>query len=269
MLLRHCTVTDNLLTELGSPWYPWSAAVSIGFGGPVELQNCLIAENPTSEEPDAAGISGTWIDGGGNVIGGAAGLGVLRDNGGPTFTMLPFPGSPAINAGVASESVTDARGLSRVAGAAPDAGAVEVNASAPADSDGDGIPDVWESFHSLNSSNSTDAASDTDADGRSALDEFRGRTDPNDSQSFMRIEEFAIISDFSDPSQRFVLLKWRPVPGVTYRVETSADLQHWRPASGYTQLDIIQPNIIALRFAGVAESSIAFYRLTTAEDAAD
>ncbi len=55
-------------------------------------------------------------------------LGPLANNGGPTLTMLPQPGSPAIDAGVSSAAAgvaTDQRGFPRVLGAAVDIGAVE------------------------------------------------------------------------------------------------------------------------------------------------
>jgi hypothetical protein len=60
-------------------------------------------------------------------------------------------------------------------------GAIESAAVPLADTDGDGLPDNWELFHGLNITNATDAASDMDADGRSALAEFQSRTDPADS----------------------------------------------------------------------------------------
>jgi len=60
-------------------------------------------------------------------------LGLLQDNGGPTRTMLPQPGSPAINAGILlTGNLTgfeyDQRGYSRLVGTALDLGAVEVGA---------------------------------------------------------------------------------------------------------------------------------------------
>lgn len=270
VLLRHCTVVDNLLINPGSsPWYPWTAAVSLGFSSPVELQNCLIAENPTSEDPDADGISGFWVDRGGNVIGGNAGLGVLRDNGGPTFTMLPLPGSPALDAAVASELVTDARGLSRVAGAAPDAGAVEAQAAPIVDSDDDGVPDLWETFHALNPADSSDAVQDNDGDGLNALAEFKAGTDPNSSVSVMRIEEFRLNENYDGSGTRLATFKWRPISGATYRVETSNDLLQWRTATGFTQMEVIQPDIRALQFTAVEECPTAFYRLVVVENARD
>ena len=60
-----------------------------------------------------------------------------------------LPGSPALDAGVPSDLVLEARGLSRLAGAAPDAVAIESDATTPADVDADGLPDIWESSHGL------------------------------------------------------------------------------------------------------------------------
>ncbi len=58
-------------------------------------------------------------------------LGPLANNGGPTPTMLPLPGSPAIDAGDTKLApATDQRGMPRVSGAAVDLGAVEVTGPA-------------------------------------------------------------------------------------------------------------------------------------------
>jgi hypothetical protein len=65
-------------------------------------------------------------------------LGPLQNNGGPTQTMAPLPGSPAIDAGASTLAVdaqgnpltTDQRGLARVSGAAVDIGAFEIQAPA-------------------------------------------------------------------------------------------------------------------------------------------
>ncbi len=57
-------------------------------------------------------------------------LGAPANNGGPTQTMLPLAGSPALNKGVnakvPSGTTTDQRGFSRIQGTAVDVGAVEV-----------------------------------------------------------------------------------------------------------------------------------------------
>ncbi len=58
-------------------------------------------------------------------------LGTFADNGGPTRTFLPLPGSPAINGGVSVNGITaDQRGVTRPQGSAPDIGAVERAATA-------------------------------------------------------------------------------------------------------------------------------------------
>ena len=60
-------------------------------------------------------------------------LGLLADNGGPTWTQLPQPGSPAIDGGPTTGCpATDQRGITRPQGAACDIGAVEVEVSPPA-----------------------------------------------------------------------------------------------------------------------------------------
>jgi len=58
-------------------------------------------------------------------------LGPLANNGGPTLTHAPLPGSPVIDAGNNQANLaTDQRGFTRVVGTAADIGAVEVQASA-------------------------------------------------------------------------------------------------------------------------------------------
>ena len=261
VLFRHCTVVDNLLIE-GNPnaWPPPpTGAFLIEQTDRVELQNCIIADNPITNNLHASGLVGTWIDGGGNVIGGPAGLGTLRDNGGPTLSLLPLPGGPAIDAGIPSDLVADARGFSRLAGTAPDAGAIEADAAPLADTDHDGLPDSWELLHSLNPNNITDAASDADADGRTALAEFQSRTNPVDAQSVLRIENFQRLRFGADT--RVVQFRWTRVPGVTYQVETSTDLRHWQKAPGYMWSSTTPAGARLSQFEGAADSATSFYRV--------
>ena len=55
------------------------------------------------------------------------------------------------------------------------------------DSDGDGMPDVWELANGLNPF-LNDAALDKDGDGVSNLQEYLAGTNPSDAQSFLRID---------------------------------------------------------------------------------
>jgi len=261
VLFRHCTVADNVVHGDPGAWPPRGGAFMNHFGR-MELQNCIVADNPTNDSPYAAGLGGPWIDGGGNVIGGPAGLGFLRDNGGPTFSLLPLPGSPAIDAGEPTDLLRDARGLSRVAGAAPDAGAIEANAGPVADADGDGLPDVWEQARALDPSNPADASSDTDGDGQNALAEFKSGTEPSDGQSFLRFEELIVPpTPLLQPFPRHVYLLWSYVPGVRYTIETSTDLRQWSklPLSGepYDRKD----GRLRLVYIIEARALKAFYRV--------
>ena len=51
------------------------------------------------------------------------------------------------------------------------------------DSDGDGMPDVWENANELNGNDPDDADLDSDGDGLSNLEEFEGGSDPNDTDT--------------------------------------------------------------------------------------
>jgi hypothetical protein len=227
IFLRHCTVADNVALESDPPHWLFPPA-AFWIGSSARLENCLIADNPIAEDPNASGLVGTWIDGGGNVIGGPAHLSSLRDNGGPTLSLLPLAGSPAIDAGRPSDVVSDARGLSRLAGAAPDAGAIETGAGPVADTDADGIPDIWERLHGLNPDDPADASSDSDGDGQSARAEFGSGTDPADRQSVHRTEELiAGRMSIAQPYPRWGYLTWTRHPGVFYHVEASNDLRTW------------------------------------------
>ena len=121
-------------------------------GTTVNLNNSIVAANTTTSAGTPADISGPasgsfdLIGGGGSggLIDGNSGnrvgltadqlrLGPLQYYGGPTTTMIPTPGSPAIDAGSNTLAISpdgqplsvDQRGLSRIAGAAVDIGAAE------------------------------------------------------------------------------------------------------------------------------------------------
>jgi hypothetical protein len=109
----------------------------------VVLQNTIIAANRITSFFGGADCRGPIISGGYNLVGNSSdcsfspsigdligidpGLGLLQDNGGPTWTHGLLSGSPAIDAGSSDcpEPATDQRGVGRPQGSACDIGAFE------------------------------------------------------------------------------------------------------------------------------------------------
>ena len=57
-----------------------------------------------------------------------------------------------------------------------------------ADTDGDGVPDAWETAHGLNPTNNADRLLDSDGDGMSNWQEYVAGTDPSNTSSVLRFE---------------------------------------------------------------------------------
>ena len=128
VLIESCTITN-------------AAKGVFAFGtAQVTVSNTIIAGH-TGDDVKWGGSANPFQSGGHNLIGtgNAAGvftaagdltgvtapqLGALALNGGPAPTLLPLPGSPAIDAGETALGA-DQRGLLRPQGSAPDIGAVE------------------------------------------------------------------------------------------------------------------------------------------------
>ncbi len=116
--MLNCTVAGNSATASnGSVAYGGGIASN---SGSVTLKNTIVASNTSPNTPNIA----YYTNNGGNIIDGDPKLGTLADNGGPTPTIALLPGSPAINAGVASGApASDQRGVVR--DSKPDSGAYE------------------------------------------------------------------------------------------------------------------------------------------------
>ncbi|MGN6518351.1 MAG: choice-of-anchor Q domain-containing protein [Dokdonella sp.] len=116
--LDHATLSVNHANTTGG---------GIGGSGNATIVQTIVSGNSASSGSDiAAGV--TWT-GSGNLVSSASdALGPLQDNGGPTPTMVPGPGSAAIDM-IAAQDCTqprDQRGFARPQGAGCDIGAVEV-----------------------------------------------------------------------------------------------------------------------------------------------
>ena len=147
VLLENCTIVNNIATTNGGALSNGSNAtftmnqctvtgnnspgvegLSI-FNGEVNVTNSIIAGN---------GVNGVNVDGSlstnsNNILSGDPQLSDLGDFGGPTQTMLPLSGSPAIDAGSTSDpGGSDQRGFPRFVNGAVDIGAVEIQAAGSA-----------------------------------------------------------------------------------------------------------------------------------------
>ena len=82
------------------------------------------------------------------------------------------------------------------------------NLTVLADSDHDGLPDVWEIAYGFRP-NAPDAGSDADGDGRTNLDEYLAGTDPTNALSYLKVDRLG-----TGPTQ----LEFHAVSNTTYTV---------------------------------------------------
>jgi len=124
-----------------------------------------------------------------------------------------------------------------------------------ADSDGDGMADVWEVAHGLNEHDPSDALCDTDVDGLSNLNEFKADTDPRNRDS-----NFQVAATEANDDE--FIIRFTTVLGRVYRVEVSDCL---RPDIWFVLIDSIDGtgNVVEVRDARAADVHRRFYRAVT------
>lgn len=121
LTLTLCTVSGNSASNVGGGIHNFET---------LTLIRSIVAGNPTGGEITGPG---SLIDGGNNLTAGDPLLAALGDFGGPTQTMSPLRGSPAIDAGGPADSgfAEDQRGLPRVSRGVIDIGAAEYQVTFP------------------------------------------------------------------------------------------------------------------------------------------
>ena len=91
------------------------------------------------------------------------------------------------------------------------------------DTDGDGIPNLWEDqFANLSPNNPYDAHGDDDGDGVGNFNEYISDTDPTDAESVMRIRGIQSAPDG-------IQLRWTGGVQAKQIIEFSRDLKVWHP----------------------------------------
>jgi len=121
------------------------------------------------------------------------------------------------------------------------------NVVAPTDTNGNGLPDAWESLYGV-----TDPNADADSDGASNLAEYLASTNPTNSDSLLRITSTA-----SQPNGQFTIT-WSSVGGTRYRVQYSDNL------AGGSFSDVVLPISVEMDPAPFGSASTRSFTDTSA-----
>jgi len=242
LTVTHCTFVNN--TARGS-----GGAIDNFGAGTASISNSILFGNTANNGPDFFGPintgsnnifgiapSGGFLSGENNRIGVDPLLAPPANFGGLGLSFLPLPGSPVIEG--ASDSVVDSdqdqTGRPRTVGPLPDIGAIEAVAICTLpliDQNGDEIDDrIAAAYPQLLQDLPIPvlAALDTDGDGFTDMEEVKNSTNPNDSNSHLKIVSFTKAEDFT-PSNPSFEVTFTSFPGLNYLPSFSENLRTFQP----------------------------------------
>ncbi len=138
-------------------------------------------------------------------------------------------------------------------------GGVDVTVTAQAsvsilDTDGDGMPDEWETANGLDPGSGTGddgADGDPDGDGSPNHDEMVADTDPRDAASIFAIVEVSATAEG-------IVVRWQSRPHKVYRIHWSEDLDGWTAVPGDVPSAGAETEWLDTSAAGVGER---FYKI--------
>jgi hypothetical protein len=87
-----------------------------------------------------------------------------------------------------------------------------------ADSDGDSMPDEWETLHGFDPNDPSDALLDSDGDGMTNAEEWIAGTDPNDPESYLKVETLSLLNPET------TVIEFNAASNRTYSVQFTASL---------------------------------------------
>ena len=159
---------------------------------------------------------------------------------------VPVGSTNAVQTG---QLAADAAGLVTATGVvvSPAGNRLQFQVDAPADADGDGLPDYWEAAFGFATNSAVDGGQDADGDGVSNRNEYRAGTDPRSASSLLRVLQ-------ADPSA----ITWQVTPGFRYRLDAAPSPVAW---PGVSQVITAGLDTVTLSLPGGATSAV--YRLAT------